>query len=324
MVLGIVALVLAFIPFIGVGSFVLGLTALGLGIFAVIKHKGRGQGIAGIICGAVAILVALVVTIITGAIFSAVDREVQNFQDEYLPAEVEESVEDLDASVEPPTDEDEDGEAPSSPQAYSSLTIVGDESLLPEGAEGEVSIVAISEPDSNTSFPFILHNQTGQAISRVEISGRAVDADEETLGTGASHSVYPNVVEPGGYAFGYVYIDSSEWELPAGATIPDPQIDFTEGIGSFENLIALDIENFEELGSGDLTGDVTNPHDVTVSGPISVDSVCFSADEELTHFSAFADQDSVDPESSSTWTLSSYRDVPDCSVRLIGAQGFDF
>ena len=45
------------------------------------------------------------------------------------------------------------GSLPDTPQAYSALTIIGDESALPAGSDGEVSVVAISEPDGEHLVP---------------------------------------------------------------------------------------------------------------------------------------------------------------------------
>lgn len=136
MIVGIVAVLLAFIPIIGLVSFVLGLVAIGLGIFAVIKRRGKGQGIAGIITGAVSILVAIVVTIIASAFISIVEQELQDngeFYDldyEELEDIIEGNDEDIDAAG---TGSDD---SLNTPLAYSALTIVGDEAALPEGAAG--------------------------------------------------------------------------------------------------------------------------------------------------------------------------------------------
>lgn len=215
-------------------------------------------------------------------------------------------------------------ELPDTPQAYSTLTVIGDESALPAGTDGEVTVVAISEPDGGTSFPFILHNGTDQAISRVEVSGRAEGPDGSTLGTGASQTIEPNVILPDGYAIGYVFIETSDFELPAGSSIPDLRLQFEDGVGEFENIIALDVENFEQLESGDLVGDVTNPHDVTVSGPISVATACLTADGTVSERNDFTDGDTVAPGASVTWTISSFAEgTDDCAVRLVGASGFE-
>lgn len=335
MVLGIVAVVVAFIPILGIVGFILGLVAVVLGIIAAIQGRGRGQAIAGIITGALSLITAGVVTAITGLFVSAVDQELQTAEDE-LNTSVEENEGsseegDGEASSEGPSgagvdagvEADGDESVPDSPEAYSALTIQGDEQALPEGDEGEVSVVAISEPDGNTSFPIILQNRTDQTVSRIEVTGRATGPDGASLGTGASQMVSPNVVPPDGYAFGYVYVDSSEMNLPEGASISDLRVDFTEGIGGFENIVGLDVENLEELPSGDLTGDAMNPHDEVVTGPISIGSVCLSGDERVTHSSTFAESDTVSAGESAIWTISNYSgDSPECEVRLVGSSGY--
>lgn len=78
LVLGIIALLAAFIPFVNVVSFIAGGLAIIFGIIAVVtadgvKRRGRGMGITGLILGAVAILVAIIVIVVTTAFFTAVD-----------------------------------------------------------------------------------------------------------------------------------------------------------------------------------------------------------------------------------------------------------
>jgi hypothetical protein len=101
MVLGIVGLVLAFIPVVGVVSFVLGPLAVILGIIAFVKRRGRGQAIAGIVTGAIAFVVAIVGLVLTGALFSAIDEEMQNLED--IEGDIEDAAEEAgetDADVE--------------------------------------------------------------------------------------------------------------------------------------------------------------------------------------------------------------------------------
>lgn len=77
MVLGIIAIVLSFIPVVGILSFFLGGAAVILGVIAIVKKNGKGQGIAGLITGALSLLIAGSVTALTGAFVSAVDQELQ-------------------------------------------------------------------------------------------------------------------------------------------------------------------------------------------------------------------------------------------------------
>ncbi|PRZ12707.1 DUF4190 domain-containing protein [Nesterenkonia sandarakina] len=73
MIVGIVALVLSFIPLLGLISFVLGPLALILGIFGLVKNNGKPQAITGIITGALSFIVVLIGTLIFGAAVSSMD-----------------------------------------------------------------------------------------------------------------------------------------------------------------------------------------------------------------------------------------------------------
>lgn len=61
LVVGVVALVLSFVPIIGLVSLPLGLVAVGLGILGWVwagAKGGLGRAIGGVVCGGVALLVA--------------------------------------------------------------------------------------------------------------------------------------------------------------------------------------------------------------------------------------------------------------------------
>ncbi|MBO0596138.1 hypothetical protein I2485_11465 [Nesterenkonia sp. E16_7] len=82
MVLGIVAIVFAFIPVIGLANFILAPLAVILGIVAFVKRRGRGQGITGVITGAIALLITIIGVAIAGAIFSSVDDDMRELEEE--------------------------------------------------------------------------------------------------------------------------------------------------------------------------------------------------------------------------------------------------
>lgn len=119
MVLGIVGVVLAFIPILGLVAFILGGLAIILGIIALIKKRGKGQAITGVITGVAAFIIAGIVTALTGAFLGAVDEGMQGVAEdlEQLEAEVEEAAAESDEDVEPDIDEveqavEEDEEEP--------------------------------------------------------------------------------------------------------------------------------------------------------------------------------------------------------------------
>jgi len=204
------------------------------------------------------------------------------------------------------------------PQAYTSLLVQGDPDLTASGA------VAITlGPAMRGSIPFLVYNGTDDIISRVEVSGMAIDADANTFGPGRSQGVEPNVIPPGGIGFGFVYVGPDD--LPPDATIDSPALDYTVGHGEFENIVTLDVDELTVLDDGfdDFTGTLTNPHDIEVTGPISVGLACLDDTGGLTGvFSTFADRDNIEPGGTSTFTLSMYGDDVACDGYLAGASGY--
>ncbi|OFI37398.1 hypothetical protein BIU82_10065 [Arthrobacter sp. SW1] len=75
LVLGIVAIVASFIPVLGTVAFILGPLAVLFGLLGIFLRKGtpRGTSITGIILGALSIVIAIIVTVMTAAFVGAVD-----------------------------------------------------------------------------------------------------------------------------------------------------------------------------------------------------------------------------------------------------------
>ncbi|AUI51267.1 DUF4190 domain-containing protein [Arthrobacter crystallopoietes] len=69
LVLGIVALVLGVIPGIGFLSFILGPLAIVFGIIALVKKQRKGMSITGIVLGALGVIAAIVITAIIAMFF---------------------------------------------------------------------------------------------------------------------------------------------------------------------------------------------------------------------------------------------------------------
>lgn len=88
LVLGIIAIIIAFIPFIGIGSFLLGALAVILGIVGL-RKKGlpKGTSIAGLILGAVSLIIAGIMTAITATFVAAVDESLQSMPESSTVAE---------------------------------------------------------------------------------------------------------------------------------------------------------------------------------------------------------------------------------------------
>lgn len=59
LVLGIVAIVLSFLPIINNGAFFLGILAVAFGIIALLRHQPKGMAIAGLITGVLSLVITL-------------------------------------------------------------------------------------------------------------------------------------------------------------------------------------------------------------------------------------------------------------------------
>lgn len=79
LILGIIAILVAFIPFVGILSFILGIGAVILGIFGMRKKdRPRGTAIAGLVLGGLSLIIAAIVTTFTATVVGAVDEALQS------------------------------------------------------------------------------------------------------------------------------------------------------------------------------------------------------------------------------------------------------
>lgn len=77
LVLGILAAVGCAIPVLNIGSIVLGVVALALGIVSLVKRRpGKGMAIAGVVLSVVAIVGAIIANVVAAAVVTSVDQAV--------------------------------------------------------------------------------------------------------------------------------------------------------------------------------------------------------------------------------------------------------
>jgi hypothetical protein len=231
-------------------------------------------------------------------------------------AEEEEAADSADDSE--PTSNDPEP-ASDDPAAYTSIYQEGVDPTL-DVVDGEVTVAAMAGVDDSGSFPMIIHNGTDQTISRVEVSGAAVDADGTTVSSGSSQGFEPNLIEPGGIAIGYVY---AGFDLAANVTLEQVSVDYTTGVGSFENILAVDVTEVS-VSTQRVTGTISNPHDAEVSGPVSIDMACLDDSGTLMAVTgAFADRDGMEAGGTSTFTIDFYGREMDCAGVILAASGFE-
>ncbi len=194
---------------------------------------------------------------------------------------------------------------------------------IPDGEDGALSVVVIGEADAASgTVPVVIRNMTASPLASIEVSGIVRDSAGELMGSGSSQGFAPELVNPGEWAFGYVYIDGvkaakdTEFDFTATGSEPD---DF---LGSVDVEIAEVAETKGSFGNN-LTGILKNPTDEEVSGPIGVTAACFDKSGALISTqSGFADSDSLAPRGTSSFSIDLFDDP--CESFAMGASGYNF
>jgi hypothetical protein len=195
-------------------------------------------------------------------------------------------------------------------------------SLLDEGEDGELAVVAIGAYDGS-HLPIVIRNNTGTAVEVIEVSAIA-RVNGELAATGSDTGISPRVVVDGGLAFGDVYFGE---ELPAETAfeLELSAAPAAEDDASTRDLI-VDEVNGTEAG---VVGILSNPHEVTI-GDVVIDTViaCFDEQGQLLDF-GFGPADKTSIESGQT-TSFEYA-LPDasralytetCPVFLVAGHGY--
>lgn len=190
---------------------------------------------------------------------------------------------------------------------------------LPAGDPGKVSILAIGPLDRSGSVPVIARNNTSGSVRQVQLSGTVRGPDGALLASGKDQGLKPNVVGPGQVVFGYVYF-SINLQAPQGS-IYSINATWTAG-SSDEYRKDVKVTELNQL-SDRIVGSVANPYNYTVSGPISVDVMCFDNNgQPLSTHGGFTAQDSLGPNATGSFQISLYNES--CPLFLIAAGGYKF
>lgn len=220
-----------------------------------------------------------------------------------------------------PTEATEEPEVTVEPATSPLLSIKG-ELDIPEGDEGELSVVLIGTLDyASSTVPVVIRNRTDTALSNLEVTGTARDAKGGLAGSGSSQGFAPETVQPGEWAVGYVYIDAkldsdTEFDLTATGQEPD---DFLSAI----DLSIVEVALTQGQFGNQLVGIVENPTENEVQGPVSVLAGCFSKDGSLIGTpNGFAEADSVVAGGTSSFAIDLF-DNP-CAAWAVGASGYDY
>lgn len=195
---------------------------------------------------------------------------------------------------------------------------------VPDGESGELSVVLQGLAiDDSGSLPVVVRNRTSDTVFNVEATATARGADGSLAGSGSSQGFAPTTVAPGEWAFGYVYFGGS---VPAGA-----EFDITATAETESGFIgSVDVKPVEtnivpsEFSGQQIVGIVENGTEQEVSGPVSVQVMCFDqAGSALvkTH-SGFTDADSIAAGGTASFSVDLFEDP--CPNFAVGASGYDF
>lgn len=240
LVLGIIAIVLAFIPVVGIVAFVLGPIAIILGIVGVTKkYRPKGTSIAGIILGAIGLIVAIIMTAIVGSFVNAIDEEVNNgstgtVEESSAPAAEDEVPSEGGASA-------EDAAQPAFPGAQESDVIgqAGDELQL-----GNVALTSSPLAAGDATFGDTLCT----TVSVTNNAEEAIDFNmldwemQEPGGTiqngtfgGSEDALSGGKIAPGGNTGGDVCFDSDGADPGTYVVLYEPTFSFTSDRAAWIN-----------------------------------------------------------------------------------------
>jgi len=218
---------------------------------------------------------------------------------------------------------DESAEGASVEPSTSPLLNIKGNFEIPAGEDGALSIVIIGEPDpASGTVPVVIRNMTTSPLTNLAVSGTARDGAGGLMGSGSSQGFAPELVNPGEWAFGYVFIDGVK-------AAKDTEFDFTATGNEPDDLLSsVDVEVVEvALTKGNfgdnLTGILKNPTDAEVSGPVDVSVACFDKSGALISTqSGYADSDSLPPGGTSSFSVDLFEEP--CEFFAVGSSGYNF
>jgi hypothetical protein len=203
--------------------------------------------------------------------------------------------------------------------ARDSIFVHGNNSpQLPPGEHGMVSVIAFGRMQGN-SLPIAVRNNTATYATNIHISGVARAGDGSMLATGGDQGIYPNLVQPGEVAFGYVYFGDAT--LPDGTTFEFHSEYQPAGssIEEFDNVRDLEVVEASFVENR-IVGLLRNQYAASVSSSVSVDVMCFDESSQIIgHYDSYTDQDTAAAGATVPYQVE-LRNNP-CPVFLVTANG---
>lgn len=307
LVLGIVAAVFGLIPLFFLISLTCGVLAVIFGLVGRDRPTRRGMALAGVLLGIAGVALAIIGVVI-----------------------IDDAIDDVNGALDrgheiSSNDAAATGDAASGPESSTSpaIEVVG-AVHIPEGTLGELDVVLLGpEIDETGSLPVVVRNNTSSSVYNLEATGTARGPDGSLAGSGTSQGFEPATLEPGEWAFGYVYFgaavpDGTQFDISATA---DTEPGFAGSLSASPTEVNVVPGQF---GGQQVVGIVTNETGEEMSGPVSVNVACFdqAGSQPLIVHIGYADTDSIPAGGSSSFTVDLFDG--ECPNFAVGASGFSF
>lgn len=198
------------------------------------------------------------------------------------------------------------------------------EITIPPGEPGTVSVVLVGHVDPeqlSTSIPIVVRNLTNSTVYGIEVAAIARDDDGDLLAEGSAKMLAPAAVQPGEWAYGYVYFLT----MPPADGNYEYSVTWSSSIGFMPrvNLEVTEVNLVEGIIGADLVGIVANTTAKTVDGPITVSVICFDEAGETITNAVEGMTDAIDVQAGATdsFTVNLFR--TDCPVYAVSSSGWD-
>ena len=191
----------------------------------------------------------------------------------------------------------------------------------PAGTPGKLSVVysaPITSSPNGTSVPIVFRNNTKAGVAHVDISASATDMTGKIVGSGSSQGTSPSVVQPGQWAYAYIYFES----LPESTNkFGSFSFKTTRVTTSFYNTAPIQVTQANLVGMA-ITGGVQNTTGHKVAGPISINAYCLdSTGNPAKVFTDFTSGSSdLAPNATDSFQVNFYEGT--CPSFLVGASGY--
>lgn len=201
------------------------------------------------------------------------------------------------------------------------LKTIGGLPTLPKGKPNTTSVVAVGTFDN--VLPVVIRNNTKKAVADAKITS-TVYSGSKLVGTGSDQGVQPEIIAAGGLAIAYIYFRR---DPPAGATFRFNVTTSPVG-GSFFTAVDIPVTTASYV-DGQVVGIAKNATKKTVSGPLSVYGMCFSANNKIVAMeSDFSDADEAPPGAEAPFSLdfTTYgtKSPPACARIIVSMRGYSF